>query len=434
MSPTLPIADVRSFWQATAVNRPQAPELRGSRQYDVAIIGGGFTGLSTARYLAKRGLSCAILEANAIGWGCSGRNGGVVSAKYRITYPEIARIHGLEAARRMHALGRETVEHLNELVEDYGIEAADYRQGGWLLCAHTHSYMRKIEKEIEWMRVNLGDTTNRLVSAEEVHAETSSRDFVGGMLTSFGGTLHPLNLVFGMANGVMRDGVSIYQNSPVLKTHQAGGRVVLETPNGTVSARQMVIGTDGYNELTPATGGVRKAIVPFRSAMIVSEPLEQSVADSLFTEGRSYAETRRMMRWFRKVDNRLMYGGRGAFGKEDSESAFEALRRAMFRQFPQLEGKQITHRWSGLVALTLDSIPHLGRLDDKTVYAMGYNGTGVAMSSAIGKYVAAVVAGEKPDLGLITATPLKQVPMYGVREPAVRMVAGWYQFLDAIGR
>ena len=188
------------------------------------------------------------------------------------------------------------------------------------------------------------------------------------------------------------------------------------------------------SKLTPATGGVRKAIVPFRSAMIVSEPLEQSVADSLFTEGRSYAETRRMMRWFRKVDNRLMYGGRGAFGKEDSESAFEALRRAMFRQFPQLEGKRITHRWSGLVALTLDSIPHLGRLDDKTVYAMGYNGTGVAMSSAIGKYVAAVVAGEKPDLGLITATPLKQVPMYGVREPAVRMVAGWYQFLDAIGR
>ena len=136
--------------------RPPGRHLDRDIRCDVAIIGGGFTGLSTARYLAKRGLSCAILEANAIGWGCSGRNGGVVSAKYRITYPEIARIHGLEAARRMHALGRETVEHLNELVEDYGIEAADYRQGGWLLCAHTHSYMRKIEKEIEWMRVNLG--------------------------------------------------------------------------------------------------------------------------------------------------------------------------------------------------------------------------------------------------------------------------------------
>lgn len=129
-----------------------------------------------------------------------------------------------------------------------------------------------------------------------------------------------------------------------------------------------------------------------------------------------------------------MYGGRGAFGKADSESAFAALHKAMVRQFPELAAVSVTHRWSGLVAMTMDSIPHLGRLDDRVVYAVGYNGTGVAMASNMGRYVAAMVAGQSPDLGLLTAEPLKPVPFYPIREPAVRLVAGWYQFLDAIGR
>ncbi|WP_245469420.1 FAD-binding oxidoreductase, partial [Mesorhizobium sp. M7A.F.Ca.MR.362.00.0.0] len=129
-----------------------------------------------------------------------------------------------------------------------------------------------------------------------------------------------------------------------------------------------------------------------------------------------------------------LYGGRGAFGKKDSQSAFTALHKAMVRQFPELAEATVTHRWSGLVAMTMDSIPHAGRLDDRIVYAVGYNGTGVALASNMGKHVAAIVAGESPDLGLLTSERLKPVPFYPIREPAVRLVAGWYQFLDAIGR
>jgi len=149
---------------------------------------------------------------------------------------------------------------------------------------------------------------------------------------------------------------------------------------------------------------------------------------------RTYSETKRMMRWFRMVDDRLVLGGRGAFGKQDSNAAFAALRRAMVGIFPELEGTALDFRWSGLVGMTLDAMPHIGRLDERTLFAMGYNGAGVAMSSLMGRYLAALVRGETPDLGLLDASRLKTIPLYPLREPAVRMVAGWYQFLDAIGR
>ena len=141
-----------------------------------------------------------------------------------------------------------------------------------------------------------------------------------------------------------------------------------------------------------------------------------------------------MMRWFRKVDDRVIFGGRGAFGKQDSESAFEALRRAMTGIFPELADVPLAFRWSGLVGMTLDSVPHVGRIDDRTLYSVGYNGAGVAMSSLMGRYLASLVRGEAVDLGLLDARRVRTIPFYPLREPAVRLVAGWYQFLDAIGR
>ncbi|EMS98590.1 FAD dependent oxidoreductase [Agrobacterium tumefaciens str. Cherry 2E-2-2] len=429
-----PFPDIHSLWQETASSRPAFDRLSGDRRFDVAIIGGGYTGLSAARYLARRGLSPVVLEASRIGWGASGRNGGVVSGKFRLSFSDIAARYGLETARRMHDLGIEAIDHVGELVEDYAIAAADYRPTGSLRCAHNQLSLDGLKKEVEWLRGSLGDHACTILSPEEMEAETGSRDFVGGMLNTHGGVVHPLNFVLGMAAGLSAAGIAIHEKTPVAAFRRDGAGIVLETPDGVVSARQVVIATNSYSDLTPATSTVRKSIIPFRSAMIATEPLTGRPGASLLSQGRSYTETRRMMRWFRKAGDRVMYGGRGAFGKADSESAFAALHKAMVRQFPELAAVSVTHRWSGLVAMTMDSIPHLGRLDDRVVYAVGYNGTGVAMASNMGRYVAAMVAGQSPDLGLLTAEPLKPVPFYPIREPAVRLVAGWYQFLDAIGR
>lgn len=434
MKPVSPLPDVASLWQSTAGGRPDLPTLVGDRQYDVAIVGGGYTGLSTARYLAAKGLNPVILEANRIGWGASGRNGGVVEGKYRVTLSEVSRRFGLDTARRMHSLAHEAVDHVAELIEAYEIDAASYQQNGTMRCAHNQHSLARLVKEDEWVRGALGEKRTRVLSAVDMQRETGSCDFVGGILNQHGGTIHPLNFSRGLASGLHKAGVDIFESSPVVSMRRETDCVVLSTPQGTIRASQVVIATDAYTDLTGATGMVSKSIVPFRSAIIATEPLDAAGVVPPVAEGRSYSETRRMMRWFRRYGTRVLYGGRGAFGKTDSESAFQALETALRTQFPQLENVKVTHRWSGLVALTLDAVPHLGRLDDRTTYAMGYNGLGVAMSSNMGKYVADVVTGGRPSLGLLTASPLKRIPFYSLREPAVRLVAGWYQFLDRIGQ
>jgi glycine/D-amino acid oxidase-like deaminating enzyme len=141
-----------------------------------------------------------------------------------------------------------------------------------------------------------------------------------------------------------------------------------------------------------------------------------------------------MMKWFRKVDDRVIFGGRGAFGKEDAASAFDALQKSMVALFPDLAGIGIGFKWSGYVGMTLDQLPHVGRQDERTSFCVGYNGAGVAMSSLLGRYAAAFAAGETPDVALLDAARLKAVPFYPLRAPAVRLVAGWYQLLDAMGR
>jgi gamma-glutamylputrescine oxidase len=429
-----PMAPAASLWADTAEPLPTFPKLAGEVKADVVIIGAGYTGLSAAHHIAKSGLSPVVLEAHHPGWGASGRNGGVITAKFRLSFRDIDAAHGRAMAKRMYEIAHESVEMVDELVSELGIASARLTRSGQVKAAHNEATLRAAIDEAAWMTREMRDTEVRILDPHQVRDETGSQVFVGGILNPGSGGIHPLNYLRGLAKGVARRGVPIFQESPVLALRRDSDGVVAETPDGVVRARQAIVATNSYSDLTSATARVQRTLVPFRSALIATEKLSPNLAGSLMPTGRTYTETKRMMRWFRKVDDRVIFGGRGAFGKQDSESAFDALRKAMVGIFPELADIPLAFKWSGLVAMTLDSVPHVGRLDDRTLYSVGYNGAGVAMSSLMGGYLAALVRGEKVDLGLLDAGRLKTIPFYAFREPAVRAVAGWYQFLDAIGR
>lgn len=435
MSGPRPDTGIASLWRDTADAEFDLPCLRGDAQADVVIIGAGYTGLAAAHRLTQRGVAPLVVDAKSIGWGASGRNGGVVSAKFRLAFPAIAQGHGMEVARRMHRLAHQSVDEVESLVEEYGLVGARFTRCGNLRCAHTERAFGYIAEEAEWMRRELGDDSLFTLSASEVAEETGSSAFTGGVLSRGVGTLHPLNYVRGLAEGLtQRHGAILFERTPVTGIRRDADGIRVVTEQGEIRARQAIMATNAYSDLTPASSMVKSRLVPFRSSIIATEVLPAALQQRLLVNARSYGETRRMMRWFRKVDGRFVFGGRGAFGKHDSKVAFDALQRAMVGMFPDLAGVSITHRWSGHVGMTMDALPHVGRFDDRLSYAAGYNGAGVAMSTLLGRLAADFAVGESPDVALLEASRLKAVPLYPLREVAVRLVAGWYQFLDAIGR
>jgi glycine/D-amino acid oxidase-like deaminating enzyme len=402
---------------------------------DVAVIGAGYSGLSAAYALQKRGVYTVVLDANPVGWGASGRNGGVVSSKFRLSFPAIERLHGLETAKTMHRLAHDGVRVVEEFIDEFKLGNARFEHTGSLRCAHTDRAFAAIRAEAEWVRQKLGDTTMTVQSRAEIEHETGSKAFVGGVLSADAGTILPLEYVRGIAAGLTRRKVDIYESTPVLDmAHSSGSAgVTLRTPNGSVHAKQVIVATNAYSDLTPATAPYQKELVPFRSAMIATERLPAELDARLMVERRSYTETRRMMKWFRKVDGRMLFGGRDAFGKEGQTTGFDALRRAMVELFPDLAGVRVEYQWSGYVGMTFNSLPHVGRSDDATTFCLGYNGAGIAMASLLGQQAAALALGDNPDLALLAAPGLNPVPFHSLRAPGVRLVAAWYQFLDAVG-
>lgn len=423
-----------SLWRETGTPVSTRAPLTSDVTADVAIIGAGYTGLSAALRAIEIGLKPVVVEASEIGFGASGRNGGVVSTKYRVSLSDMARHHSVEIAKRMSRLGHDAMDCVERYVEELGIQSAGFAKTGNLRCAHNQHALALLTEEAKTVQDTFGDNSLRILSAEETSAETGSLSFAGGVLNMHAGIIHPLNYARGLARAVIKDGGDIFERSIVEDVKQGPSGVELRTSQGSVRAERLIIATNGYSDLSAATSIVRRAVIPFRSAMVATQPLSQDIFATLVPNGRSYSETRRMMRWFRRIDDRLLFGGRGAFGKTDSTSAFVALEKAMKEIFPQLSHVAITHRWSGLVGMTMDSLPQIGLANERTAFSLGYNGTGIAMASLLGRHALDLVIGKEPDLGLMRRNRPEAIPFYFMREPAVRTVAGWYQFLDRIGR
>lgn len=425
---------VQSLWAATAQPAPALQSLQGDRQCDVVIIGAGYTGLSAARHIAESGREPLIVEANTLAWGASGRNGGVVSPKFRVGFSSLMARFGRDTALHMYRTGHAAVASVAETVATLGLADAQFTLSGHIAAAHNVHALGGLQSTADWIKRETGGESSVMISAEQVRELTGSTIFAGGLLTPQAGGIHPLNYARGIARHLLDRGAQVYINTPAEQVVREGGRVIVHTPQGRVSARQVIYATNGYSDQSRATATLHRRLIPFRSAIIATEPLPTQVLASLMPGGQVCGDTKRMLRWFRVVGDRLIFGGRGAFGKNDSQSAFDDLQRSMAVVFPILRDYQVAYRWSGLVAMTLDYLPHAGQLDEHSYYAIGYNGGGVAMSTWMGKQLAAMTAGEQVELGPLGGQGFNPIPLHAFRTPGVRLAAGWQQFLDVLGR
>jgi glycine/D-amino acid oxidase-like deaminating enzyme len=417
-----------SLWAATAEPAPDCPPLSGSVRTDIAIVGGGFTGLSAALHLAEAGADVLVLEAETPGWGASGRNGGQVIPGLKHDPDAIEERFGTELGRRVVALSGGAPDLVFSLIEKHGIRC-DAVRSGWIQPSHSTAALNVGRaRHAQWSRRG---APIRMLDRDETEALTGSPAYVGGTLDERGGSIHPLNYALGLARAALAAGARIHGESRVTQVETKGGDIRLVTPGGEVIARRVMICTNGYTE--PLVPPLDRTIVPVRSVQVATRPLSDNLRRTILPQGHVASDSRRLLLYFRlDRDGRFIMGGRGAYAPKEIEARQQDLRAVTRIVFPQLGDVEWEHAWGGYVALTTDHYPHLDRLGDNMVAALGYNGRGVAMGTAMGRVLADWARGKhEAELDFPVTAP-RAIPLHGLRKPIVSLMGHYYRLRDRL--
>lgn len=414
----------RCLW-SDQVDLPHCPAAALASTTDVAIIGGGYTGLSAARELARMGIDVTVLERNHVGWGASSRNGGFVLQGYKPEMEELARMVGAERARRMFQLTLNAMQLLESLISEENIEC-DFVHCGALTLAARPTHMKALEQSGRFLRTEVGYHTELLARGDLKH-EIGSDRYHGALLDPGGCSLQPAKYVAGLARAAARSGAKLAENTEVRKIKKVASGFELTTNKGMLRARQILAATNGY---TPrALAALRRRVIPIGSYIIATGPLDNDLARTLIPRNRVLSDTKNLLYYFRlSPDNRMVFGGRASFTPASPQHSARILSAAMQEVFPQLAGARVEYAWSGKVAYPMDHLPHAGQLGG-VHYAMGYCGHGVALATYLGTRMGQVIAGtgELPDLG---GKRFKPIPLFNGFPWFLPVVGGYYRTRD----
>jgi glycine/D-amino acid oxidase-like deaminating enzyme len=421
---------VPSFWAATVNPHPELPRLEHDIETDVAIVGGGFTGLTTAHYLAQSGIESVVLEANDAGWGASGRNGGMAVLRYKSGWAALARSHGAETARQMFRALHDAIDSLQATIAQYGIECG-FSRCGHITAAHGPKPLAALEDDVRWLEREMGYEGAAILSREQIRKLTGTGEYVGGFLERRSGALHPLNYARGLAAAVAEQ-VPVFVSSPVETYRRDGSGFVLQTPRARVSARRIVVATNAYTGVFRLPNDLARRIVPLPSNIVATAPLPQSIVRDILPEGQVVTDSRRLNLYFRvSPDGRMLFGSRGHLSGSNEAWAFKDIEAAMRRVYPALRDADIDYRWNGKVGFSLDYFPHIGTAEPGVYYALGYSGRGVVLTHMAGKLLAAMLRGEAVDAGPLTQTPFHPIALHGLYPLGIRLYTAYYRLLDA---
>lgn len=410
------------LYAETARPAVATPPLDGDRHVDVCVVGGGFTGLSAALHLAEQGVDVAVLEAHEPGWGASGRNGGQVNPGLKHDPDQVMADFGADLGGRMVALSGDAPNVVFRLIERHQIEC-DALQSGTLRAAF-HA------RDAEAVRATAGQCMHRgmpveLLESDAAREASGTGRYVCAMLDRRGGQVNPLGFARGLAQAAMQAGAAVHGETPVLSVRRNGRAWHVRTPTGTVQADRLILATNGYtDDLWP---GLRRSIVPLFSAIVASEPLPEPV---MSTRSALYEVGRVTVYYRLDRDNRLLMGGRSRQRDISEPAELQYLIDYAERLWPSLCGKRWHHAWSGQLAVTQDHYPHVHEPDESVLVCLGYNGRGVAMSTAMGPQLARRVMGGQIDMPITT---MRQIPFHELWRSAVSARIAYGRIRDYLG-
>lgn len=417
-----------ALWTTTAREAaPASDPFEPGRSVDLAIVGGGFTGVSAALAAAEAGASVALVEQRRLGWGASGRNGGQVIPGLKLDPSEMRSAYGEARGTRLTEAVGGAADGVFALIERHAIDCAP-RRGGWIQAAHAPAALARVQKRgAEWAA--LGAAVD-LLDAAEVARLSGTSTYLGGWIDRRAGTIQPLAYLRGLARAAKAAGARLHEGVAATGLVRENGVWRLSTSQGEITARHVIVGQDGYAD--GLVQGLAKTLICVQSAQVATEPLPKALRETIMSDGLCMSETRRLAFYFRQSpDGGLVFGGRGAIGDAQNPAFFAALVAAMHRTFPATRDLAIAQRWSGQVALTLDGIPHIHEPEPGLLVGLGYNGRGIAMATLMGRWLAAkATKGIEPPLPV---TPISPIPFHRFRKPAIHAGIAFAWLRDRLG-
>jgi glycine/D-amino acid oxidase-like deaminating enzyme len=424
-----PLALPPSLYADTAVAAVPTPALDVDRVVSVAIIGGGFAGLSTALHLAERGIDAIVLEAQEPGWGASGNNGGQLNPGLKLDPDAIEATFGADLGRRMIAFAYDTPTFTLDLIRRLAI-ACEARQNGTLRAAYRETNAAAVETTAEQC-LRRGMPVS-VLDRSAVREATGTDRYVRAMLDRRGGDVHPLSYARGLARAAIAAGAVIHGQTPATSLRREGGRWRVETPRAVVRAEKVLIATNGFTD--DLWSGLRRTIVPVFSSIAATEPLPEDLARQIMPTRSVLYESGHITVYYR-VDtaNRLLMGGRGPMQWIRDPSAVAYLMRYAARLWPALRGVRWTHGWNSRLAMTADHYPHVHEPGSGALIYLGCNGRGVALATAMGKQLARrLIEGETAEIDM-PITTLKPIRFHVLWPVAVKSVVLYGRIRDRLG-
>jgi glycine/D-amino acid oxidase-like deaminating enzyme len=409
------------LWQRTATPHP-VPVTPLPHQADVVVVGGGYCGLAAAAELAGRGRSAVLLDAHDLGWGASTRNGGMVLPELKAGPRSLERAYG-GLGTRLHAAVEAAFEHVEAVIASAGIDC-DYERCGQLYVSHTERSAAHLDELADELRS--GGSPAHVVRGSDLAAEIGSPLFPAGLVVERSGGLHPARFHAGLTRLAHDAGASLHAHTAARALRLGASGWHVATDRGEIRAAEVLVATNAYADaLVPA---LRRRVLPMGSFIIATEPLDPALAASVLPTRRMVFNDRNLL-WYWRLDpdGRIVFGGRKRLGGVALDEARAFLHRSMLEVHPQLAGVRVEHAWGGNVALTLDRLPHCGRLDGLW-YATGCNGSGVATNTWLGHRMAAAICGEP--LPPFAELRHRAIPLHRFRRAWLPAVSAWFRHQD----